>query len=129
MRPLPRLRPLRTHRTSHAGRTRWRHFTGMLAAALTVLTVMVIGVFQGVLPVSAALRGKQNIKLSITQVTGYATGSFPKFFQNRDGDNQPVVVIGLQKVSLQGLCASGKVNTPLGAYVIRFASNPGGPPI
>jgi hypothetical protein len=108
------------------GHTRWRRFFGLLASALTVCAVMIAGVLEGVLPVSAALRGNQSIKLSIQHVSVYADGSFPRFFQTRDGHNHTVVVVGLHQVRVEGLCASGKASTPLGSYVLRITTPPGG---
>lgn len=111
------------------GRTRWRRFVGLLLPALTVLTVMVLGVLHGVLPVSAAVQGQQRIKITATQASALGSGSFPQFFQTQDGQNHTVVVLGLDQLRVQGLCASGRVDTPLGAYVVRITTAPGGPPL
>jgi hypothetical protein len=107
------------------GRTRWRRFTALLAPALGVVALMVIGVLHGALPVSAALRGKTNIKLSIQRLSTNAGGSFPRFFQTRDGDRHTVVAVALRDTWAVGLCASGKVSSPLGSRVLRITTQPG----
>lgn len=111
------------------GRTRWRRFLGLMLPAGTVLALMILGVLQGALPVSAAVQGEQRIKISATQVSAQGSGSFPQFFQTQDGQNHTVVVIGLDQLRVQGLCASGKVDTPLGPYVVRITTAADGPPL
>ena len=114
------------HRPS--GYTHWRRFVGLLFPALIVVSLMIMGVLQGTLPVSAAMQGQQRIKLSIDRFSAYSYGSFPQFFQTRDGQRHTVVVVGLRDLRAEGMCASGKVDTPLGPFVIRINTRPGGRP-
>ena len=52
-------------------------------------------------------------------------GAFPRFFQTQDGRKHPVAVVGLSGVRATGLCGSGKVQTPLGDYVLRVETKGG----
>ncbi|WP_163053558.1 DUF6230 family protein [Actinomadura bangladeshensis] len=90
-----------------------------------VVAVMVVGVLHGALPVSAALRGKTDIKLSIQRLSTNAGGSFPRFFQTRDGNRHTVVAVALRDTWAEGICASGKVSSPLGSRVLRITTRPG----
>ncbi|MFI6515593.1 DUF6230 family protein [Spirillospora sp. NPDC050679] len=111
------------------GRTRWHRFLAVLTGACLVLAAMVTGVLQGKLPVWAALRGDQYIKVSIAQVTGYGHGAFPQFFQTGDGRSHPVLVAALDDVAVRGVCASSKVRVPFGSVVARLTTSPEGPAI
>ncbi|MEU8118344.1 DUF6230 family protein [Spirillospora sp. NPDC049024] len=108
-----------------AGRTRWRRFAAIQVPALAVAAVMAVGMLTGALPVSAALRGKTDIKLSIARLSTNAGGSFPRFFQTRDGDRRTVVAVALRDTWGEGICASGKVSSPLGPRTMRITTEPG----
>lgn len=111
------------------GRTSWRRFAGVLAPALALVGLLTLGVLNGTLPVSAAVQGQQRIKLSVQQISAQGYGTFPQFFRTQDGRTEPVVVVGLSKIQARGLCASGRVDTPLGSYVLRITTKPNGPPL
>src|SRR5690606_38339779 len=102
-----------------AGRTRWRRFVGLLAPTALALALMIIAVVNGLLPVSVAAEGQQRIKIEVKQLRAITYGAFPQFFQTQDGERHTVVVVGLSQVRASGLCASGKVETPIGDYVLR----------
>lgn len=107
------------------GRTRWRRFFGLLTPTGAVAGLMIVGVLQGTLPVSAAMQGQQRIKLAVENISANGYGTYPQLFRTRDGHTRPLVVVGLQQVRAHGVCASGKVDTPLGPYVLRVATKPG----
>jgi|SRR5690606_21260641 len=107
------------------GRTRWRRFLGLLTPALIVVMLMVSGVLTGGLPVSIAAEGQRRIKIEIEDMSATGYGAFPRFFQTQDGRKHPVVVVGLSGVRASGLCGSGKVQTPLGDYVLRVETKGG----
>lgn len=109
-----------------AGRTRWRRFAGLLVPALVIALLMVAGVLQGVLPIAIAAEGQQRIKIKITELSATGYGAFPQFFETQDGRKHTVVVIGLSGIRAKGLCGSGKVDTPIGDYVLRVNTKPGG---
>ncbi|MGK5552607.1 DUF6114 domain-containing protein [Actinomadura kijaniata] len=96
------------------GGTRWPRFIAAFTSACLVLALMVTGVLRGALPVWAALRGEQYIKVSVQQVIGYGHGAFPQFFQTGDGETRPVLVAALDDAHIRGVCASSKVRSPLG---------------
>jgi hypothetical protein len=108
-----------------AGRTRWGRFAAVLVPVLGVVAVLVVGVLRGALPVSAGLKGKTNIKLTIQRLSTNAGGSFPRFFQTRDGDRHTVVALALRDTWAEGICASGTVSSPLGSRVLRITTQPG----
>lgn len=112
---------------SRGSRIRWRRFVGLLAPATLVMTLMMLGVLHGVLPVSAAVQGQQRIKIALDEVSANGYGTYPQFFRTRDGHTRPVVVVGLRQLRAKGVCASGKVNTPVGPFVLRIATKPGAP--
>lgn len=114
-------------REPRCGRIRWRRFVGLLAPATVVMGLMMLGVLHGVLPVSAAVQNQQRIKIALEEVSANGYGTYPQFFRTRDGRTRPVVVVGLQQLRAQGVCASGKVNTPMGPFVVRIATKPGAP--
>ncbi|MGW0246589.1 DUF6230 family protein [Nocardia goodfellowii] len=105
------------------GHTRWRRFLLIFSTACLTLGLMAAGVVRGVLPVWADFRGQQQIKLSITQITGFGHGTFPEFFQTADGDSHPVLVAVLDDVEILGVCASSKVDVPFGSIVARIVSD------
>lgn len=115
----------RTEGAGACGRTRWRRFVGLLAPTGAVAGLMIVGVLQGTLPVSAAMQGPQRIKLALENFSADASGTYPQLFRTRDGRTRPLVVVGLQQARAQGVCASGRVDTPLGPYVLRVATKPG----
>lgn len=111
------------------GRTRWRRFTSLMVPTLGITTLLFMGVLNGTLPISIAAEGKQRVKVEVKEMRATGYGAFPQFFQTQDGNKHTVVVIGMSGLRAQGLCASGKVDTPLGSYVLRFATKPGGQPL
>ncbi|MBA0124677.1 hypothetical protein H0B56_03890 [Haloechinothrix sp. YIM 98757] len=106
----------------HGGRTRWRRFAGLLVPALLIAVVMVFGVLHGVLPIAVAAEGQQRIKVEIEEMTATGYGAFPQFFESQDGQRHPVVVVGFSDMRATGMCGSGKVETPIGDYVLRAES-------
>lgn len=111
------------------GHTRWRRFAGVLVPALAVVGLMMVGMLHGALPVSAAVQGQQRIKISVKHLSAQGYGTFPQFFRTHKGHTDTVVVVGLSKVRAQGVCASSRVDTPVGHYVLRIATKPNGPPL
>lgn len=118
-----------SHSPHTPGRTRWRRFAGILLPALGAVGLMIAGVVQGVLPVSAAVQGQQRIKFSVDEISAVGYGGFPRFFRTRDGEDRTVVAVGLSDVEARGLCTSGAVDTPLGRYVLRLETDPDAPPL
>ncbi|MCW2720009.1 DUF6230 family protein, partial [Pseudonocardia sp.] len=117
------------HRRSPEGRTLWRRFLVVLVPAVLVLILLATGVASGAVPVALALEGQQSLKITAQQLHAEATGTFPSFVQNKDGSRQPVIVVGLNELSLGGLCASTAVSTPVGKYVLRITTAPGSAPV
>lgn len=114
--------------TGTAGHTRWRRFLGLLTPTLVAVVLMVIGVLNGTLPIAIATEGQQRIKIKIDEMTATGYGAFPQFFETQDGEKHTVVVVGLSGVRSNGLCGSGKVDTPIGDYVLRVETKPDGQP-
>lgn len=104
------------------GRTRWRRFAGLLTPVLLAVALMFVGVLTGSLPISVAAEGQQRIKIELKEMSATAHGAFPRSFQTQDGRRHTTVVIGLSEARATGLCASGKVETPIGDYVLRVKS-------
>lgn len=111
--------------SASAGQIRWRRFLGLLAPALIVVALMASGVLTGGLPVSIAAEGQRRVKIELKDMSATSYGAFPRFFQTQDGRKHPVAVVGLSGVRATGLCGSGKVQTPLGDYVLRVETKGG----
>ncbi|ALE74365.1 hypothetical protein Ae168Ps1_5281 [Pseudonocardia sp. Ae168_Ps1] len=96
----------------------------VLALSSGVVLAMLVAAATGGLPVALAADGRQHVKITAAELGAVATGVFPQFVQDADGDRQPVVVVGLGDVRVRGLCASGAVPTPVGTWVLRLDTPP-----
>lgn len=104
------------------GRTSWRRFGLVFVPAMLVLVLIGLGATGGAVPVALAVEGRQAVKISVKSLATQGAGTFPEFFQTAGGERKPTVVVILKDTKAQGLCASTKVDTPAGPYVLRFTT-------
>lgn len=106
----------------HRGYIRWSRFAMLLVPALLTVALLGAGAASGAVPVAVAMQGRQTVKITAKSLSLDATATFPQFFQTQDGQRSTVVAVDLRDLALQGLCASTRVDTPIGAYILRITS-------
>lgn len=111
------------------GRRRWGRFAALFVPAVLAVVSIGAGVATGAVPVALAMQGRQTLAFTAEQFEAEASGVLPSFVQNADGSRQPVVVLQLSNVRIQGACISTAVTTPLGTYVLHAATPSGSAPI
>lgn len=103
-------------------RTSWPRFALLVTPALIAVGLIGAGAVTGAVPVALAVQGQQTVKISVKTLSLQAAATMPEFFQTRDGQRRTTVVIGLRHVVARGLCASTRVNSPVGSYVLRITT-------
>ncbi|HEX3788893.1 MAG TPA: DUF6230 family protein [Pseudonocardiaceae bacterium] len=104
------------------GRTRWPRFAMILLPALFALVLLGAAAATGAVPIAAAETGRHPMKISFTSFSASGATTLPQAFQTRDGRRRTEVVVSLRAMKVRGLCASTRVPTPVGAYVLRIST-------
>jgi hypothetical protein len=100
------------------GRTRWRRFAAVVLPATMLGVGLLVGVANGVVPVSFAISG-QSFKVSADSLDGDNFSQFSGVGQTRNGTNIPLLMSVIDgEATLKNLCQS--VKSSLGpSMVIR----------
>jgi hypothetical protein len=106
--------PVRTLRIS------WPRFASIFVPALLSLALLAVGAATGAVPVALAIEGRQGLKVTVKQASMQGAATFPQFFRTHQGERRTVVVVNLRDLKLRALCVSTRVETPVGAYVLRI---------
>ncbi|WP_146251324.1 DUF6230 family protein [Nocardia tenerifensis] len=106
-------------------RTRWGRFSALFCSGLLVVALTVAGMIYGVVPVSAQLYGEVSIKVSLQHLSTSAGGIFPQAIQSRSDGQIFALKVTLHDTVVEGLCASGRVDSLFGSQVLRISSKPG----
>jgi Family of unknown function (DUF6230) len=110
----------RAVRATARGRIRWPRFAMLLLPALLALVLLGVAAATGAVPMAAAESGRHLLKISFTSFTASSATTLPRAFQTRDGQRRTEVVVSMRDMEVRGLCASTRVPTPVGVYVLRI---------
>ena len=110
-------------------RLRWRRFGLLFVPAMLALLMLGACAATGAVPVALALEGQQTLKISAKSLTTRVGGTFPEFFQTRDGQRKATVVVALSDLKARGLCVSTRADTAVGKFVLRAETPPDGPEV
>jgi hypothetical protein len=102
------------------GRTRWPRFAMLALSALSAMVLLGVAAAAGAVPIAAAETGRHPLKISFTSFSASSATTLPEAFQTRDGRRRTEVVVSMRDMAVRGLCASTRVPTPVGAYVLRI---------
>jgi hypothetical protein len=111
------------------GKTRWRRFAVVMVPTLAVTAAVGVSVAQGALAASFSVSGTQ-FKVSASSLTGkgftqYGTVDVQGNSKGATGE-VPVAVSGFNSATINDLCQSVIIPTPLGDYTLTI--NAGGDP-
>lgn len=102
------------------GHTQWSRFTALLLPSLLAVLLLGVSAASGAIPIALAGPARHALKISMTSLTARSATTGPQRYQTRDGQRHTEVVVELRGLRVNGLCASLRVPTPLGAYVLRI---------
>ncbi|WP_051819534.1 DUF6230 family protein [Streptomyces sp. NRRL S-920] len=103
------------------GRIRWRRFTLVFGAALTLGAGTVVTTTAAEIPVSFAVAGSP---FTVTAERLEATGAtqFASFRADGEGTRHPVAVVGIRSARISGLCQSAVTRSPFGTATLVIRS-------
>ncbi|MGK4584635.1 DUF6230 family protein [Kitasatospora sp. HPMI-4] len=110
------------------GRTRWKRFACVLAPSMVAAAAVTVSLAQGALAASFFISG-QEFKIFARSLTGEGLSLYGMVDTTRSGEHIPVLVTGVERASIKGLCQSLVVPIPLlGPFTLRLTSAEDGTP-
>ncbi|HEY1969600.1 MAG TPA: DUF6230 family protein [Pseudonocardia sp.] len=103
------------------GRIRWSRFILLFTCALLSLAMLATAAGTGLVPLVLAAEQRHILKISVRTLRSAGVIMYPQPFQSHDGQRHTEIVVDFRQLDAQGLCASTRVRTPLGGYVLRLA--------
>ncbi|GAA2229444.1 DUF6230 family protein [Kitasatospora cystarginea] len=110
------------------GGTRWKRFACVLAPSMLAAAALTVSLAQGALAVSFFISGER-FKVFTRTLTGEGVSLYGMVDRTRSGELIPVLVAGIERAKINGLCQSLVVPIPLlGPYTLRLTSAEDGTP-
>jgi hypothetical protein len=106
------------------GRTSWRRFGIAMIPGLLGAFALGFAVQQGALAASFAVSGSQ-FKVSASSLDGTGFQQFGSLDQEANGTPHPVAVSVIGSATLEDLCQSVRVNSPIGSVIVKITAGQG----
>ncbi len=98
----------------------------VVVAALVLVAAMAVAMAQGALAASFAVSGTA-FQISTRKLTGKGLTVFTAVDRTADGAGRPEARIGLGSTTLEDLCESTRIKTPVGTVTFKLTAGGGGP--
>ncbi|YCK39982.1 DUF6230 family protein [Actinomadura sp. ATCC 39365] len=107
------------------GRVCWKRF-GLLFAPVAAMTSLLVGATaQGVIGATFAVSGN-SFKLFAGELRGQGFSLATDVDRTKKGQLFPVIVAGVRRAAVTGLCTSALVKTPVGTITLQLTGGRGG---
>ncbi|WP_138693452.1 DUF6230 family protein [Nonomuraea zeae] len=107
------------------GRVRWKRF-GLLLVPVAAMTSLLVGATaQGVIGATFVVSGS-SFKLFAGELRGQGFTLATDVDRTKKGRLVPVIVAGIRRSAVTGLCTSALVKTPVGTVTLRLTGGQGG---
>ncbi|GAA2843351.1 DUF6230 family protein [Nonomuraea rubra] len=107
------------------GRVRWKRF-GLILAPVAAMTSLLVGATtQGVIGATFVVSGSA-FKLFAGELRGQGFTLATNVDETKKGRLIPVIVAGVRRAAVTGLCSSALVKTPVGTVTLRLTGGQGG---
>ncbi|MER5889816.1 DUF6230 family protein [Streptomyces sp. NPDC001941] len=103
------------------GRTSWKRTAVVALPAVVAVGVMATVMAQGALAASFAVSGT-SFQVSSGKLTSKGLSSYVQTDRSVDGKGHPVALLGIGDATLDDICQSAEVDTPVGKVVFKLTA-------